>query len=120
MRSVVLAMVLAFAVSVGVSYAGDAGKGDGLFHGAGKCKVCHKTDDKKLVGPGLAGVTKSYDDAFLKEWIGNPQATWAKGGPAIEAMQKKVNKVGKPKTAMAPGKLTPEEIDDVIAYLHTL
>ncbi|TBR21124.1 MAG: cytochrome c [Candidatus Nitrosotenuis sp.] len=120
MRSVVFSMVLAFAVAVGVSYAGDAAKGETLFNTTGKCKVCHKTDANKLVGPGLAGVTKSFDDAFLKEWISDSQGTWAKGGPAVEAIQKKANKVGKPKTAMAPGKLTAAEVDDVIAYLHKL
>ncbi|MBI5638776.1 MAG: cytochrome c [Nitrospinae bacterium] len=120
MRSIVFSMVFALTLAVGVSFAGDAGKGQALFNGTGKCKVCHKTDATKLVGPGLAGTTKNNDDAFLKEWISDSQGTWAKGGPAIEAMQKRVNKVGKPKTAMVPGKLTAEEVDDVIAYLHTL
>lgn len=120
MRSVVLSMVFALTLTVGVSFAGDAAKGEALFNGAGKCKVCHKTTDAKLVGPGLAGTTKLNDDAFLKEWISDAQGTWAKGGPAIEAIQKRNNKVGKPKTAMAPGKLTAAEVDDVIAYLHTL
>ncbi len=120
MRSVVFSMVFAFAVAVGASYAGDAGKGEALFNGTGKCKVCHKTSEAKLVGPGLAGTTKHFDDAFLKEWLSDSQGTWAKGGASIEAIQKKANKVGKPKTAMVPGKLTPAEVDDVIAYLHTL
>lgn len=123
MRAVVFSMVLAFTLAVGVSFAGDAGKGKDVFNGAGKCKTCHKTDSDALktpVGPGLAGVTKSYDDAFLTEWLKDPQGTWTKGGKNIEAIQKKVSKVGKPKTAMAPGKISDAEIADVIAYLHTL
>lgn len=120
MKSIIFAIVAAFAVTAGAAYAGDANAGKALYEGAGKCKTCHKTDDKKLVGPGLGGVSKKYDDAFLHKWIKDPQGTWAAGDPTVEKLKAGVNKTGKPKTAMAAGKLTDGEVDDVIAYLKTL
>ncbi|MBI5179316.1 MAG: cytochrome c [Nitrospinae bacterium] len=119
-KAIVFAMTIAFAVMVGAASAGDAGKGKGLFESTGKCKTCHKTDSAKLVGPGLAGVSKSYSDAFLKSWIMNPAEVWKADGAEVQKMKAKVNKVGKPKTAMQPGKLTDAEADDVVAYLKTL
>lgn len=121
MKSIIFAMVMAFAVTVGASFAGDAGNGQKLFEGAGKCKTCHKTDDKKLVGPGMAGVSKKYDDAFLHSWIKDPQGTWAAAGEQVEKMKAELKKTGKPKTAMAvPKTLSDGDVDDIIAYLKTL
>ena len=123
MKMLVLTIAMAFALVMGISavaMAGDAEKGKSVFNGAGKCKACHKTDDKKLVGPGLAGVSKLYDDAWLKGWILDPQGVWAAGDPKVEDMKKRLNKTGKPKTAMAPGKISPEDADDIVAYLKTL
>ncbi len=120
MKSVVFSMVAVLALTVGISFAADANNGKSLFESKGKCKTCHKTDSSKLVGPGLAGVTAKYDDAFLHKWIKDPQGTWAAGDPVVEKLKANVKKTGKPKTAMNPGKLNDAEVDDVIAYLHSL
>lgn len=122
-KNLIIGMLVAVALTFGVStsaFAGDAGKGKGLFEGAGKCKTCHKTDATKLVGPGLAGVKDRHTEGWLKKWIGGPQAVWDANDSEVAELKKRVGKEGKPKTAMAPGKLTDAEIDDVIAFLKTL
>jgi cytochrome c2 len=122
-KGLILALMAAVALTFGVStmaFAGDAGKGKGLFEGAGKCKTCHKTDATKLVGPGLAGVKSRHTAPWLKKWIGGPQAVWDANDAEVQELKKRVGKEGKPKTAMAPGKLTEGEIEDVIAFLNTL
>lgn len=124
MKSLVLTIAMAFALVLGVSsiaLAGDAGKGKALFEGAGKCKTCHKLTADKLVGPGLAEVSKRIpDEAWLKKWILDSQAVWDGKDATVEALKARAGKAGKPKTAMKAGKLTDAEVDDVIAYLKTL
>ena len=123
MKGTIIGILGAFALVFGVptsAFAGDAAKGEALFNGAGKCKTCHKTTDKKLVGPGLAGVKSRHAEAWLKKWIANPQEVWKSNDADVQELQKRVNKVGKPKTAMAPGKLSEADIDDVVAYITTL
>ena len=121
--NIAIGTLAAFALTFGFSssaFAGDAAKGQSLFGGAGKCKTCHKIDDKKLVGPGLAGTKDKHKAEWLKKWVADPQGTWTANDPETAELKKRVNKESKPKTAMAPGKLTDAEIDDVIAYLLTL
>jgi cytochrome c2 len=121
-KNLVIGTLIAFALTFGATaaFAGDAGKGKGLFEGAGKCKTCHKIDSAKLVGPGLAGVKDRHSDGWLHKWIGAPQAVWEANDAEVAELKKRVGKADKPKTAMAPGKLTDAEIDDVVAYLKTL
>ena len=39
------------------------------------CSACHTSTDKKLIGPGLAGVEDRWEDrALLFEWIKNSQS----------------------------------------------
>jgi len=111
-----LCLTLMFAVST-KAFAGDAAKGEEMFKK--KCKACHKLDDKAVVGPGLKGVTSRHTDPWLKKWITNAQATWEENDE--ETKKLKTWKPGKdtaPKTSMvvkpAP---TPEEADDLIAFL---
>lgn len=37
-----------------------------------KCSACHKTSDKKVVGPGLLGVTEKRQPAWIMNMITNP------------------------------------------------
>ncbi len=123
MKGTIIGILAAFAIVFCVStsaFAADAAAGQALFNGKGKCKTCHKTNDKKLVGPGLAGVKARHPEAWLKKWITNPQEVWKSDDADVKELKKRVNKEGKPKTAMAPGKLSEAEIDDVVAYITTL
>lgn len=122
LKGLVFAMLMGLALTFGATaaFAGDAAKGKTLFESTGKCKTCHKTDSTKLVGPGLAGVKSRHSEAWLKKWVGGPQAVWDANDPEVQELKKRVGKEGKPKTAMAPGKLTDAEIDDVVAFITSL
>ncbi len=39
----------------------------------GKCSACHRTDDQKVVGPGLAGVTERRKPEWVMNMIINPE-----------------------------------------------
>lgn len=91
---------------------GDAANGEAVF--ATNCVICHATTDADGVGPGLAGVSgrvSEYDvemDAaeYLVESILQPDAYIVEGYSNI----------------MVPygDLLTPDEINDLVAYLLTL
>jgi cytochrome c2 len=112
------AMVTTFA---GTAMAGDAGAGEALFDGKGRCKTCHKTTDAKSVGPGLAGVGSRHSDEWLAKWLADPQATWEEND--AETQQLKGWKKGRDtaaKTAMKIPKLSEGEIADLIAFMKGL
>jgi len=52
--------------------AADAKKGEEVWNAKG-CKACHNLDGTKLVGPGLAGVTKRRSNAWLARMILKPE-----------------------------------------------
>jgi cytochrome c oxidase subunit 2 len=83
------------------------------------CISCHSLDGSKLVGPtwkGLAGEevtlaegsTVTADDAYLRNSIDEPNAQIVQGYPANVM----------PATYSAL--LTDEQINDLIAYIHTV
>ena len=83
---------------------GDPAKGKELFET--KCAICHNADSKdKKIGPGLQGVKDgklpSGKDATYENILENIN----KGGGGMPAFEKL---------------LTPEEKDNVIAYVMTL
>lgn len=51
--------------------AADIEKGKGVFTAKG-CPACHKTDDTKLVGPGLKGVTARRTTTWIQKMVLNP------------------------------------------------
>ncbi len=117
--------VLAFAaVLFSYSFASaDAANGEEIFKNTkvGNCKTCHDTGDKKKVGPGLKGVTDRVQKDVLTKWLTDPQALWDSGSDYIKDLQVRMKKEGKPKTAMKlPGKLSAEQITDLIDYMATL
>ena len=82
------------------------------------CMACHATDDKRLVGPGWGGLYESKvsladgskvtaDDAYLRESILQPNAKIVAGYPAS--------------VMPAYGTLLKDdEVNAIVAYLHTL
>ncbi len=105
------------------AFAGDAAVGKSIYEDkkAGNCKMCHKTTEKKLVGPGLKGVSARYSDGWMKKWLTDPQAVWEENDAETQELKKRMKKQSKKKTAMKmKKKLSDEEIDNLIAYLKTL
>ena len=120
-------MVAAFTMAVGfatVAYAGgDVTAGKALFNNKkkGGCKTCHKTTAKKLVGPGLKGIMSKHTEGWVKKWLADPKGMWTAGDKETEEMKVRLKRVGKKKTRMKPkGKLSGQDVDDLVAYLKTL
>lgn len=115
-------LAIGFAIVFGMAgqaAAGDAGNGEKIFKGKGKCKTCHRLTAKKKVGPGLKGVTERHTLAWTKKWMKTPQAMWEANDPETAEMKKwKKGRAKKKKTMMKPGKLTDSEIDDLIAFME--
>ena len=81
---------LLFITSINVSTAQNAELGEGLF--SSNCASCHYLgdEDKKLIGPGLAGhINEKYSTEWLYSWIKNSSELIAGGDEqAIEAFEK--------------------------------
>ena len=99
-----LALTVTAPFAVAAKGDGDAAKGKELFET--KCAICHNADSKdKKIGPGLQGIKDgklpSGKDATYENILENIN----KGGGGMPAFEKL---------------LTPEEKDNVIAYVMTL
>ncbi|MCF7806982.1 MAG: cytochrome c oxidase subunit II [Candidatus Marinimicrobia bacterium] len=82
------------------------------------CIACHSTDGSKLIGPSLKGLigktetvltdgaerTITVDDTYLRRSLNEPAADIVKGFQPL----------------MPPLPLTPQEVDDLIQYIHEL
>ena len=87
----------------------------------GGCSICHKTTDKKLVGPGLAGIKDRHSREWLVDWIMDPQGMWEGDHPETAEMKKRLNKEHMDKTAMKlMHKPTRKEAEAITDYLLTL
>lgn len=89
------------------------GKGEQLFKE--NCKACHKIHGES-VGPGLSGVSKRHDAAWLHAWVKNSTVMIASGDKAAIAVYEKYNKVAM--TAFPT--FSNEEIDAIIAYVESV
>jgi cytochrome c oxidase subunit 2 len=96
-----------------------ADRGKALFNDPGNmCYTCHSIDGSRVVGPSMKGLwerkskmsdgTEVVSDAnYIKESILKPQAKIVEGyGPVMPAIYE--------------GKLTDENISDIIEYIKTL
>jgi cytochrome c oxidase subunit 2 len=96
-----------------------AERGKALVNDAGNlCSTCHSIDGSKLVGPSFKGIwgrkekmsdgtEVTVDADYIKESIYKPQAKIVEGyGPVMPAMYE--------------GKLSEQDINDIIEYLKTL
>ena len=117
-----LTAVLSFAIVLSMSSIAfaDAGAGEAVYKK--KCKACHSTSSKKVLGPGLAGQMKVHTPEWMKKWLMDPQGTWVAGEAETEEMKTRLKRSKKKKTKMKiKGKGLPEgEANDVIDYLKTL
>ena len=95
---------IATSTSVPVSVTGDADAGEKLFNTKG-CSACHNTSSKKLVGPGLAGISDRGDDDYIRESLSDP------GAVIVEGYNNVMTDFSN---------LSEQEVDDLIAFLHTL
>lgn len=76
------------------------------------CRTCHYKDSRKLVGPGLAGITRRQTISQIKKWILNSAALIASGDPYAVKLYKEYNGLQMP---MIP--LSNDEIEAIIFYI---
>ncbi len=100
----------------------DAKKGEEIFNDMqkGDCKSCHRVDSRKLVGPGLANVTKRHSDVWLKKFLKDPQGTWSSDHPETLELKKRVRKTRVPITVCKKNPMTSDQLQDLVDYLSTL
>ncbi|WP_242922349.1 c-type cytochrome [Pontibacter liquoris] len=104
----------------GAAAAGDAAAGDPAVIDAGaalfknNCAVCHSAGSDVIVGPGLQGVDKRHNEAWLHKWIKNSQAMIQSGDAAAVAVYNKYNKQAMPSFAFSD-----DEISSILAYLKS-
>ena len=98
------------------------GRGAVLFNtsrGGFACATCHYASERRLIGPGLAGIAErftSYElegsvEAYIHESIVNPTAFIALGEPAFPENIMPLNYAAL---------LSEEEIEELIAYILSL
>jgi cytochrome c oxidase subunit 2 len=105
--------------SAAAAGASPADRGKALVNDAGNlCATCHSIDGSNMVGPSFKGLWGRkeklsdgsevlVDEAYIKESIWKPAAKIVQGyGPVMPAMYE--------------GKLTEENLNDIIEYLKTL
>ena len=69
-------------------------KGEQIFKA--NCTSCHVMGDKKLIGPGLLGVTDRRTKEWLKKWINSSSDFIASGDVDAIAIYEEYNKVAMP------------------------
>lgn len=116
MRKIALAAAALLVLSVSQASA-DPAAGESLFNGGGKCKNCHKTTEKKKVGPGLAGITKRASEDWIKAWLKDPQGVWEANEGYTKTLKAAMKKESKPKTSHKTKKLSDQEIADLMDYM---
>ena len=57
------------------------------------CAACHRTDEGKLVGPGLKGINEKRSQEWLLKWIKNSQELIASGDQDAVAVFEEFNKL---------------------------
>lgn len=100
----------------------DAARGEEIFNSMqeGDCKSCHRVDGSKLVGPGLADVTKRHSKEWILEFLKDPQSTWTSEHPETIELKKRVRKTRVPITACKKNPMTAAQLQDLLDYLSTL
>ncbi len=86
----------------------------------GNCKICHYTNERRMVGPGMRNVTRRHTEDWLRMWLNDPQGTWRSGHPETEELRTRTRKNKVPVTACVKQPMTEKQVDDLISFLKTL
>ena len=100
----------------------DANQGKEYFESmnGGFCTSCHRVDDSKMVGPGLAGVSERHSEEWLRLFLSDPRQTWKSDHPETIELKERVRKTRAPVTTCKKNPMTSEQLDNLIDYLKTL
>lgn len=114
MKFLTLVFALGFAAQV---HAGDAANGEKVFKA--NCTACHQLTDQKLVGPGMKGVTKRNDEAWLKKWIKDPEGMLKTDAKAQKLQKDSGGAVMTNMLVSYKGADLDKVVDDIIAFLKS-
>ncbi len=112
MKSIAKRISLVATLSLITTMSVNAQDGEALFKA--KCTACHSVGTKKLVGPGLAGISDKRTQEWLVSWIKDSQAMIASGDADAVAIFEEYNK-----SPMIPfADMSDEEIIAMLDYIE--
>lgn len=80
------------------------------------CAACHRTDDQRLVGPGLKGINQKRTEEWLLKWIKNSQDLIKSGDAEAIAIFEEYNKT----PMIAYDMFSDTEIKLILTYLDDI
>jgi protein SCO1/2 len=86
------------------------GKGEELFRS--RCDSCHNLGTEDGLGPGLQGVTKMREKAWLTRWLKTPDKLLAEKDPIAVDLYNRYNKIVMPNL-----KLSDSDVEALIDYM---
>lgn len=101
---------------------GDAAKGEEYFQNPehGNCRSCHYPDSRRLVGPGLKGITQRHSEEWLEMFLKDPQKTWKSDHHETLELKERVRKTRVPVTVCRKENMTAENYENLMDYLKSL
>ena len=87
------------------------GKGEELFRS--RCDSCHSLGKEDALGPGLQGVTKVREKAWLMRWLKTPDKLLAEKDPIAVDLYNRYNKIVMPNL-----KLSDSDVEALIDYME--
>jgi cytochrome c2 len=118
MKKALIALAVLFLMGPVAKATAGAAEGEAVWKSV-KCSNCHNQNDKKKVGPGLAGALTRADEAWVKAWLADPEAAWKANEGYMVTLKTAMGKAGSPKPAHKTRKLTEPEINDLVEFLKT-
>lgn len=119
LRPAIAALTLTVFVSNAADAAADAKRGEAVF---GRCAQCHSTekDGGNGLGPNLYGVAgrkaAALPDFYYSPALKNARITWS--DDKLRAWVTNPQKLVPGTRMIFAGMKNPQEIDDLLAYLH--
>lgn len=78
------------------------------------CASCHALTDKKMVGPGLKGISEKRSEEWLLKWTKNSAELISSGDADAKAIFEEFNKI-----PMPPFALSDDEIKAIFSYVKS-
>lgn len=119
LRSGILGLAI---FAIGKPALADASRGEAYFSdfNGGGCNSCHYTDDRKMVGPGLKGVSERHSEEWLRQFLTDPQATWKSDHAETLELKKRMKKKRAPRTLCRKNEISEQQLTNLIVYLNSL
>ncbi len=121
--SLIRSGVLGLAIfAIGTPVLADTSRGEAYFSdiNGGGCNSCHYIDERKMVGPGLKGVSERHSEEWLRQFLTDPQATWKSDHAETLELKERMKKKRAPRSLCRKNEISEEQLTDLIDYLNSL